>query len=131
MTSPLTDQRLNELPVTVLILLGTGVLYIVYRVIARRSHLPKRSPPLIRPGAGDWPLLGSLRWFSDRQSFMLSHIASSISGNFSFYFGKHHIVGLAGPEGKKTFFESKHLDFGQGFVQLQVLLRSYNPCLSV
>jgi len=49
---------------------------------------------------------------------MLSHITESISGNFSFYFGKHHIVGLAGPEGKKTFFESKHLDFGQGYAAL-------------
>jgi sterol 14-demethylase len=124
MTSPLTDQRLNELPFTISILLGTGIFYIIYRVIARRPPLPKGTPPLIKPGAGDWPVLGSLRWFSDRQRFMLNHITESISSNFSFYFGKHHIVGLAGPEGKKTFFESKHLDFGQGFVLL-LLLRSY------
>jgi sterol 14-demethylase len=111
-------QRLNELPATIWVLLGSGVIYLLFQVIARRPALPRGTPPLIKPGAGDWPILGSLRYFSDRQRFMLSHITESISGNFSFYFGKHHIVGLAGPEGKKTFFESKHLDFGQGCVPL-------------
>lgn len=117
-------QRLmSELPATIWILLASGVVYLLFQVIARRPSLPRGTPTLIKPGAGDWPVLGSLRYFSDRQRFMLSRIAESITGNFSFYFGKHHIVGLGGPEGKKTFFESKHLDFAQGCVQLLLPLQ--------
>jgi sterol 14-demethylase len=99
-------------------LLGSAIIYLLSQVLAQGTPLPKGAPPLIKPGAGDWPVLGSMRYFSDRQRFMLGHIAESISGNFSFYFGKHHIVGLGGAEGKKTFFESKLLDLSEGCVQL-------------
>jgi hypothetical protein len=49
---------------------------------------------------------------------MLKYIAERIAGNFGFYFGKYHIVGLGGPEGKKAFFESKHLDMNEGYNDL-------------
>lgn len=122
------QQRLNELPATIWVLVGSGVFYLLYHILVQRRAPPPKTPALIKPGAGDWPVLGSLRFFSDRQRFMLGHIAESISGNFSFYFGKHHIVGLAGSEGKKTFFESKHLDFGQGCVNPSLTSKSKIVC---
>jgi hypothetical protein len=108
-------ERLKELPAAIWILFGTALLFFLSQALTRRPPLPKGAPPPIKPGAGDWPVLGSLRFFSDRRSFMLNHITKSITGNFSFYFGKHHIVGLGGPDGKKTFFESKHLDMSEGY----------------
>ncbi|KAK0649876.1 cytochrome P450 [Cercophora newfieldiana] len=113
-------QQLSQLSsATIWILVGSAIVFLVLsQITVQRKPLPKGAPPLIKPGAGDWPVLGSLRYFSDRQRFMLSHIAESITGSFSFYFGKHHIVGLGGIEGKKTFFESKHLDFSEGYAVL-------------
>jgi len=107
-------QRLDDLPATVWIVLGTALFYLLSQALSRKP-LPKGAPPPIKPGAGDWPVLGSLRFYFDRQRFMLGHVAESVTGNFSFYFGKHHIVGLGGPEGKKTFFESKNLDMNEGY----------------
>ncbi|KAK5657428.1 hypothetical protein OQA88_3000 [Cercophora sp. LCS_1] len=111
----LAMQRLNEFPATLWVLSGTLLFFLVSQLFAGRKPLPKGAPPRIKPGAGDWPILGSLRFYFDRQKFVLSHIAESVTGNFSFYFGKHHIVGLGGPEGKKTFFESKQLDMSEGY----------------
>jgi len=112
----MTFQLLHELPAAIWVLLGTAAVYFLtqFILLLRRPPLPPKTPVLVERGAGNWPVLGSLRFFTDRQRFMLGNIASSVSGSFSFYFGKHHIVGLGGPDGKKTFFESKHLGFNEG-----------------
>jgi len=110
-------QRFSDLLATVWVVLGTVVFYFLSQKLTR-PPLSKGAPPAIKPGKGDWPILGSLGFYFDRDKFMLSHVAESITGNFSFYFGKHHIVGLGGPDGKRTFFESKSLDMSEGCVSL-------------
>ncbi|GLB20947.1 hypothetical protein AtubIFM61612_010895 [Aspergillus tubingensis] len=39
---------------------------------------------------------------------------SSPTGNYSFYLGRDRVVGLSGPQGRKTFFESRELDLDAG-----------------
>ncbi|OJZ83139.1 hypothetical protein ASPFODRAFT_194566 [Aspergillus luchuensis CBS 106.47] len=39
---------------------------------------------------------------------------SSPTGNYSFYLGRDRVVGLSGPQGRKTFFESCDLDLDAG-----------------
>ncbi|KAK3946656.1 hypothetical protein QBC32DRAFT_319786, partial [Pseudoneurospora amorphoporcata] len=78
-----------------------------------RPPLPSNAPPLFQ--TSDWPILGSLRFFTDRYRFYNQGILASKTGNFSFYFGKHHLVGLSGVEARKAFFEKKELNMTKGY----------------
>ena len=97
-------------PASVYILLLTGLVTLVASV-AWRPSFPKTAPKLIREG---YPILGMLRFFSDRRNFFLDGAKVAKSRQFSFYFGKHQIVGVAGVDGRKTFFESKALNMSEG-----------------
>ncbi|GLA63796.1 hypothetical protein AtubIFM56815_004142 [Aspergillus tubingensis] len=39
---------------------------------------------------------------------------ASPTGNYSFYLGRDRVVGLSGPQGRRTFFESRDLDLDAG-----------------
>ncbi|KAK3402796.1 cytochrome P450 [Sordaria brevicollis] len=78
-----------------------------------RPSLPLNAPPLSK--TSDWAILGSLRFFTDRYRFYNEGVLASKTGNFSFYFGKHHLVGLSGVEARKAFFEKKELNMTKGY----------------
>ncbi len=97
-------------PTTVSVLLLAGLVTLLTS-LAWRPAFPKSAPKLLREG---YPILGVLRFFSDRRNLFIDGAASAKSGNFSFYFGKLRVVGVSGLDGRKTFFESKALDFTEG-----------------
>lgn len=97
-------------PATVWILLLTSFAYLVAQ-IAWRPSFPKNAPKLLKDG---YPILGAVRFFSDRRNFTSHGTAATGSGHFSFYFGKHQIVSVSGLSGRKTFFESRDLNMAEG-----------------
>jgi sterol 14-demethylase len=66
------------------------------------------------PQFAAWPVVGALDFFSRRANFMRERRAASQSGNYSFYFGRHRIVGLSGDDGRRTFFDTKELSASAG-----------------
>lgn len=107
--------RFQNWPATIAILLVVAVAAVLLSA-GNRVAFPKTAPTYI--SRGGYPILGMWRFFSDRRNFMLSSSHSTKTGNFSFYFGKHQIVGLAGTEGRRTFFDSKDLNFAIGYAVL-------------
>lgn len=83
----------------------------VFIKIQWQPSFPKTAPKQIKEG---YPLLGALRLFTSRADFYKEARSHSNSGNFSFYFGKHRLVGMSGVEGRKTFFDSKDLNMSEG-----------------
>lgn len=83
----------------------------VFIKIQWQPSFPKAAPKQIKEG---YPLLGALRLFTRRADFYNDALNHSSSGNFSFYYGKHQLVGLSGVEGRKTFFDSKDLNMSEG-----------------
>ena len=107
--------------ILVLLLLLCGLSVLFYRSIRQTPFLDGAPRPL----GEDYPILGALRFFSDRYNMYFDGISSSRTGNFSFYFGKHQIVAISGLEGRKVFFQNKAMDLSQGLVALgAVILRN-------
>jgi hypothetical protein len=75
-------------------------------------HFSPNSPKRITEG---YPILGALRFFTARWDFFQHARAQTPSGNFSFYLGKHPIVGISGDKGRQLFFENRDLDFAEGY----------------
>ncbi|KAI5920084.1 cytochrome P450 6A1 [Camillea tinctor] len=91
--------------------LVTGLLQVF-----RRPSLPKNAPKWFK--MSDWPILGTLCFYKTRCDWFKEAMKHSSTGNFSFYIGKKQIIGLSGPEGRKTFYESRDLNFNEGFAEL-------------
>ncbi|TRX92724.1 hypothetical protein FHL15_006398 [Xylaria flabelliformis] len=101
---------------TVWVLLVTTAVTLLFQVFWRPA-LPKNAPKWYKKG--DWPILGALEFYYGRRSdFMKEALRDSKTGNFSFYIGKKHLVGVSGDEGRKLFFDSKDLNFPQAFAEL-------------
>lgn len=96
-------------PASIYILLLS--VFAVFIKIQWQPSFPKTAPKQVKEG---YPLLGALRLFTSRADFCKDAVAQSNSGNFSFYFGKHRLVGVTGAEGRKTFFDSKDLNMSEG-----------------
>jgi hypothetical protein len=75
-------------------------------------HFSPNSPKRITEG---YPILGAFRFFTARWDFFRHARAQTPSGNFSFFLGKHPIVGMSGDKGRQLFFESRDLDFAEGY----------------
>lgn len=80
------------------------------RLLLKRPF-PSNAPKFV---AG-YPLVGALQFFNNPEAFCHSSKMSSPTGNYSFYLGRDRVVGLSGPQGRKTFFESRELDLDAGF----------------
>jgi hypothetical protein len=96
-------------PASVYVLLLTVLTYGLGLLFYRPSF-PKKAPRIFEA----YPILGAFRFFSKRSEFMSSAQALSRTGQYSFYFGKHQIVGLSGEDGRRTFFDSRDLDLANG-----------------
>ncbi|KAK3327772.1 cytochrome P450 6A1 [Cercophora scortea] len=99
-------------PAAITVLVLTSFVFLVIHHV-RRPSFSKGAPRFF--SVGDWPIVGALRFWTDRLNFVNHGIHSSPSGNFSFYFGRNQIVGVSGAEGRKTFFESKDLSLTEGY----------------
>lgn len=111
-------ERLSQLqnwPLAIWVLIITTVVCYALAGFGRRSGLPASTPKLLKEG---YPVFGAVRFFTDRFHFFRQASLASQSGNFSFFFGKHHIVGVSGVEGRKTFFDSRDLNMGEGYATL-------------
>lgn len=86
------------------------LLYAAYYLLDR-PPFPPNAPLLVE----SLPVIGALRFFSDRNLFLREVAARSPSRQASFYFGKFRIVALSGEDGRKAFFESRELDFNAGY----------------
>ncbi|KAK3326234.1 cytochrome P450 6A1 [Apodospora peruviana] len=115
-------------PAAVWILLLTTAVSLLALVFWRPSF-PKNAPKFSK--ADDWPLVGALRFFSDRRNFLLYGTNQSQSGSFSFYLGKYRIVAVSGPEGRKAFFDSKELSMPEGYATLYAAAPSNDKAIKV
>lgn len=97
-------------PVSLVWLLLAGGFYVMTQAV-RRHPLPKGAPGLVKQGL---PFFGMQGFFYDRVQFFKAGFLSSKTGNFSFTFGQNKVVGLSGPEGRRTFFETKELNIREG-----------------
>jgi hypothetical protein len=95
-------------PVSAMAILVVGV-YIL--LAPQQELLGPKSPPRVREG---YPLVGALRFFTARWEFYQHARDQTSSGNFSFFLGKHPVVGLTGDKARKLFFESRDLGFAEG-----------------
>ncbi|KAK2593058.1 hypothetical protein QQS21_009266 [Conoideocrella luteorostrata] len=98
---------------------------LLFRPFANSIKAPALPLPSLPEGSPQhWalhhlPLLGSaLPFFSRRRDMLAEGRSLFLNENFSFFVGKKHIVNLDGLEGRKTFFESKHLSVPQGAIEL-------------
>ncbi|TVY73614.1 Sterol 14-demethylase [Lachnellula suecica] len=97
---------------TLLLLAFTLLLTLTYRTLQPSFKFPAASPKLT--SISSFPILGATKFFTARWQFFRHARDQSPTGNFSFFLGKHPVVGLTGVEGRKTFFESRELGFGEG-----------------
>ncbi|PWY68807.1 cytochrome P450 [Aspergillus eucalypticola CBS 122712] len=75
-----------------------------------KRPFPTNAPKLV----SGYPVVGALQFFFTQNEFCRSSKANSPTGNYSYYLGQHQVIGLCGTQGRKTFFESRDLDLGQG-----------------
>ena len=96
--------------------------YIVLEMVSR-PHLTAKTPARL-PG---YPVVGVPQFISARTVLFDMGTAISKTGQFSFFFGKHPIVGMTGESGRKTYFETKNLNMMKGFVLKTPRLSSPGP----
>jgi cytochrome P450 len=102
-------------PASVWVLLLTGAVTTFFQVFYRPS-LHKKAPSWWK--SNDWPIVGAVKFYTARNDYFREAMAHSATGDFSFMVGKKHIVGMSSPEGRKTFFDSRQLNFTEGFAEL-------------
>lgn len=100
------------LTVCIVFILSSITFAFVY-ISFQRPTLPKATP---KAASEQWPFLGALAFFSRRWDFHRSAQHASRTGNFSYWLGKHPVIGLSGLAGRRAFFESRQLDLGEGWV---------------
>ncbi|CAI6100637.1 unnamed protein product [Clonostachys chloroleuca] len=107
--------QLTARPTTLWAIVLTGLVLLLHLLTTRKSF-SHAVPKLWKPD--DLPILGAWRFYTHREEMYRTAQRSTKTGNFSFFVGKKHVVGVSGPEGRRTFFDSKDLDLGEGFNDL-------------
>ncbi|GKZ51833.1 hypothetical protein AbraIFM66951_007434 [Aspergillus brasiliensis] len=75
-----------------------------------KRPFPANAPKLV----SGYPVVGALQFFFDQNGFCQKARDASATGNYSYYLGGDRVVGLSGPEGRKTFFGNRNLDLDRG-----------------
>jgi sterol 14-demethylase len=107
----------NHTPYVVIICLILPFACFMISVSLRRPSLPLNAPPIWKHD--DWPVLGAVRFFTHRTDMVLEAVAAhescgSRTGNFSFFLGKKHIVGIGHAQSARTtFYDSRDMDLLQ------------------
>ena len=92
------------------ILTALGVLWLYY-VLSRQTFSSSSAP---KPRDDDWPIVGSLKFFTARWDFFNHTRGQYRTKCFSFHLGRHPVVGLMGDEARQTFYETKALSLSEG-----------------
>ncbi|KAK4983174.1 hypothetical protein LTR66_008926 [Elasticomyces elasticus] len=90
-------------------------LALAYFVFSSRASFPAKAPKVV---GENLPILGALRFWTARWDFFREAGARSPSGNFSFHFGQHRVVGFTGDKSRAVFFENRTLAFSEGYAIL-------------
>ncbi|KAJ4359014.1 hypothetical protein N0V95_002550 [Ascochyta clinopodiicola] len=101
---------------TLLLLLSAAlvVLFVIVHTFFIRS-LPTDAP---NAASDNYPITGPWGFWTERWEWYRRRRDQSTTGNFSFHAGPNTIVGLAGEESRKLFFESRELGFAEGYAVL-------------
>jgi hypothetical protein len=104
----------HQSPLALALIILTTIAYTIHR-LTLRATLPAKAPTLT---TSNLPLLGDINFFRRRWTWWKSCMAASSTGSFSYNIGHHTAVGLSGAAGRKLFFDSKELGFGEGYAVL-------------
>src|SRR3954462_3548140 len=100
--APLTLSAHSLFFVVFILVAAFSLLYLV--CAHSRCSFPPNAPRKIQH---DLPILGALRFFTERWEFWQHERAHSRTGNFSYYVGAYRMVGLSGHASRRAFLESK------------------------
>jgi hypothetical protein len=113
-------SRFQELPALSASTISTIIILLLvssYTIWASTGYkFSSKSPKRLNEG---WPIFGVLRFFTARWDLFQHGKAQTPSGNFSFFVGKHPVIGLTGDKARQTFFQSRDLGFAEGYVRLE------------
>ena len=93
------------------IVVSSAIFVISYWSLFRRKPFDEKCPPTTK---ANWPIVGDLGFWTARHDFWKAAIAQTGLQDFSFHMGKHRLIGTSSAEGRKLYFESKDLNFGEG-----------------
>ena len=93
------------------VLISSVVFVISYRSLLGRKSFDEKAPPTTK---ANWPIVGDLGFWTRRYDFWVAALAQTKSQDFSFHIGRHRLIGTTSEEGKKLYFDSKELSFGEG-----------------
>lgn len=82
-----------------------------WKLLRREDFDEKTAPPVTK---SNWPIVGDLGFWTARHDWWKAALSQAGSQNFSFHIGKHRAVGTNSEEGRKLYFESKDVGFGEG-----------------
>jgi len=103
----------NEFPyISILSVILLFIISIPVLATTTSYRFSKNSP---KQTSDTLPILGSIGFFTRRWDFFRASLERSPTNSFSFWVGKLPVIGLGGDQGRKTFFEERGLDFGQGY----------------
>ncbi|KAL8824279.1 MAG: hypothetical protein Q9191_005164 [Dirinaria sp. TL-2023a] len=91
-----------------------GFMAAVLSILAMMSHTPKvdkKAPPFTDDVT---PFVGSWNFFTSKMGFWRAAAKKSKTGNFSFWLGQNHIVGVSGEATRKMMLESRSMDLIKG-----------------
>ncbi|CZR62535.1 uncharacterized protein PAC_12432 [Phialocephala subalpina] len=109
---------LQDLPVLSASTVSTIILLLVgtYTIWASTGYrFSANAPKRLKEG---YPIFGTLRFFTARWDLFQHAKAQTPSGNFSFFVGKHPVIGLTGEKARHVFFQSRDLGFTEGYAVL-------------
>ena len=104
-----------DLPPSAQMMLATVMVVLFASLIqlARRPGFPTSAPKLFQ--RDNWPIVGMLwRFYGRRNDFMVEGTKLYSSGNFSFYLGKHRVIGVSGQQSRRAVYESRDLNLAAG-----------------
>lgn len=94
-------------------LAGFVALATVYVALCLRQPSSRLKVP---PAVGEHtPFLGAGSFWSERWSFFQRASALSTTGNFSFWAGRYHVVGLSGDAARRVFYNNKSFGIAEGY----------------
>lgn len=82
-------------------------------LLFRRIH--PNAPPLVQDNS---LIVGAHGFWGKRWSWFKQSSDASQTGSFSFHAGGHFVVGVSGDKAREWFFNSRELDFNQGYAAL-------------
>ncbi|KUJ11672.1 putative cytochrome P450 [Mollisia scopiformis] len=93
---------------------STALIATLVSALAYLSYTPKvdkKSPAFT---SDTFPFIGSWRFFTQKIGFWKKSMAESKTGNFSFWLGKNHIVGVSGEAARKMYLDDRRLHLIKG-----------------